>query len=167
MPPGVTASAEFSEAATGRASAVGKARRQIVLQSADGQVARVDVPEQVRNFDQIAEGDTVRLNYRVQFDIRVAGHEPPILGAIVSSATTGAPLGQKPAGLSTVTRQHSVQIVGVDRTSHTVTFRQPDGSLDSFVVQNPANYALADGLRPGTIVDVTETDAIAVSVSKI
>ena len=50
---------------------------------------------------------------------------------------------------------------------HTVTYREPDGTTDSFTVQNPANYAMADGLQPGSFVTVVETDAIAVSVDKL
>jgi hypothetical protein len=34
-------------------------------------------------------------------------------------------------------------------------------------VQNPANYAMADGLQPGSYVTVVQTDAVAVSVDKI
>ena len=60
-----------------------------------------------------------------------------------------------------------MQIVSVDKFSHTVTFREHDGSVHSFTVQNPANYAFADGLQPGSYLTVVATDAIAVSVDKL
>ncbi len=166
-PAGATASATYNEQVTAQVTAIDKARRQLILQSAQGQVAQVDVPAEVRNFDRIEVGDTVRVVYHSQLDVRVAGNAQPIPGVIVQSGMAGAALGEKPAGLWAVRTQRSVQIVSVDTASHTVTYREPDGSLDSLVVQNPANYALADGLRPGTIVDVTKTDTIAVSVDKI
>ncbi len=72
-----------------------------------------------------------------------------------------------PAALLATQTQRSVQIVSVDRTTHTVTFKEPDGSVYTLVVQNPANYALADGLQPGTYVVVTETQVVAVSADRV
>jgi hypothetical protein len=166
-PPGATTSATYGNSATAQVTAVDKARRELVLQSSDGRVARVEVPPDVRNFNQIKVGDTVRISYRTRVDIAVAGNQPPVTGVTVEAGGARAPAGQKPAGLWATRTQRAVQIVSVDRNSHTVTFREPDGSLDSIVVQDPANYALADGLRPGTYVVVTETSAVAASVDKI
>ena len=86
---------------------------------------------------------------------------------IVGVGADRAAKGQTPAAAMTVSAKRSVEIVSVDRSSHTVTFREPDGSVDSIVVQNPNNFALADGLRPGTIVDVTVTAVAAVVVQKL
>jgi hypothetical protein len=138
------------------------------LQDSAGQAATVQASDAVQNFDQIKVGDTVRVDYEERVDVRVqGGATPPIPGVIVQAAGTHAAKGQKPNGAFVVSAKRSVQIVSVDRTSHTVTFREPDGTLDSIVVQNPDNFALADGLRPGTIVDVTETVATAVAVQRL
>jgi hypothetical protein len=166
-PPGATTSASYDEHATALVTAIDKTHRRLTLQSSDGQSATVVAPPEVQNFPQIQVGDTIRLTYRAQLDIRVAGNVAPIPGVIVETGGLRAQPGAKPAGLWTTRTRRSVQIVSVDRTSHTFTYREPDGSLDSIVVENPANFPLADGLTPGTIVDVTETEAVALSVAKI
>jgi len=58
-------------------------------------------------------------------------------------------------------------VISIDRKTRTVTYREPDGSLDSVVVQDPRNYWLVDRLTPGTLVDVTDHETLAVSVERI
>jgi hypothetical protein len=167
-PPGATASATYNDEATATVTAVNKAKRQITLKSRDGQVATVKASDAVRNFDQISVGDTVRINYQEQISVLVKGKGAvPLDGVIVNTVGARAAAGQKPAGIGMISATRSVEVVSVDRTSHTVTFRESDGTLDSFVVQNPKNYALADGLQPGTVVDVTEAAGVAVAVTKL
>jgi hypothetical protein len=166
-PPGATASATFSGQATAIVTTIDKANRLVTLRDVDGQVSTLRITDAVRNFDQIKVGDTVKVDYQERIDILVAGNVEPIRGVILNTTAIRAPKGQKPAGGWAISAKRSVQIVSVDRNSHTVTFREADGTLDSFVVQNPDNFALADGLQPGTIVDVTESAATAVSVQKI
>jgi hypothetical protein len=166
-PPGATAGADYSEQMTAKVTGVNKARRQVTVQTTDGDSMTIQVADSVQNFDQIQVGDTVRVNYKERVDVRVAGNVQPIDGMIMHASEARAPKGQKPAGVGTVTAERSVQIVSVDKTSHTVTFRESDGSLDSLVVQNPANFAFADGLQPGTIVDVMDTATLAISIDRI
>jgi hypothetical protein len=166
--PGATASASYTDEATATVTAINKAKRLITLKGQDGQVATVQATDAVRNFDQINVGDTVRINYQEQVSVLVRGRgATPLSGVVVKAAGARAAPGQKPAGLGVISATRSVEVVSVDRTSHTVTFRESDGTVDSFVVQNPQNYALADGLQPGTIVDVTETAGVALAVTKL
>jgi hypothetical protein len=165
-PPGTTATAEFNGQATARVIGIDKAHRGVTLQSPDGQVVRLNVTDAVRNFDRIAIGDTVRVTVHSRLEVTAAGNQA-LPGVIVDQGGARAAPGAKPAGIWALRTQHSVQIVSVDKVGHTVTFREPDGTLDSFTVQNPANYAMADGLQPGSYVTVVETDAVAVSVDKI
>lgn len=165
-PPGTTASAEFNDEATAKVIGIDKAHRGLTLQSPDGQVVQINVSDAVRNFDRIAVGDTVRLTVHSHIQVTAAGNQS-LPGVIVDQGGARAAPGAKPAGIWAFRTQRSVQIVSVDKVGHTVTFREPDGTLDSFTVQNPANYAMADGLQPGSYVTVVETDAVAVSVEKI
>jgi hypothetical protein len=165
--PGATASATYSDQATAKVIGVNKSDRLITLQDPEGQVGTVQAPEAVRNFDQITTGDTVLIDYQKHIVIEVQGNVAPIPGVIVQTAVARAPKGHKPGGIFLTKTRRSVEIVSVDRASHTVTFREPDGTLDSLVVENPKNFALADGLRPGTVVDVTETDSTALAVQKL
>ena len=165
-PPAATASAAFSDQVTATVVGIDRAKRGVTLRSPDGQVADVYVSDAVRNFDRIAVGDTVRLTVHVQFHVAAAG-DRSLPGVIVEESMARAPVGSRPAGIWAARTQRSLQIVSVDKVAHTVTFRESDGSVDSFTVQNPANYAFADGLQPASYVTVIRTDAIAASVDKL
>lgn len=165
-PSGTTASAVFDDQATAAVIGIDRGRRGLTLKSPDGQVTQVYVTDAVRNFDRIAVGDTVRVTVHSRLQVTAAG-SVALPGVIVDQAAGRAPRGAKPAGIWAARTQRSVQIVSVDKVGHTVTCREPDGTTDSFTVQNPANYAMADGLQPGSFVTVVETDAIAVSVDKL
>ena len=167
-PPGATASTTYSDQAKVKVTGVDRSSRMITLQDARGQTTTVRASDAVRNFDQITVGDTVTVDYQERIEILVRGvNAAPIQGVIVGVGADRAAKGQTPAAAMVVSAKRSVEIVSVDRSSHTVTFREPDGSVDSIVVQNPDNFALADGLRPGTIVDVTVTAVAAVVVQKL
>jgi len=164
-PPGTSASADSSDQARATVIGVDKARRALTLRAPDGRTGQLVVSSAVRNFDQIAVGDTVRVTTYSHVTVTTTGNTA--LPATIAEGAVTAPSGSKPAGIFASRMQRSVQIVSVDRIGHTVTFREPDGSVDSFTVQNPANFAMADGLRPGSYVTVVATDAVAVSVDKI
>jgi hypothetical protein len=167
-PPGATASTTYSDQAKVKVTGVDRSSRMITLQDARGQTTTVRASDAVRNFDQIMVGDTVTVDYQERIEILVRGvNAAPIQGVIVGVGADRAAKGQTPAAAMVLSAKRSVEIVSVDRSSHTVTFREPDGSVDSIVVQNPNNFALADGLRPGTIVDVTVTAVAAVVVQKL
>lgn len=165
-PPGATASASFNDQLIATVAAIDRPRRILTLQSADGDTAQVGVTDAVRNFDRIEKGDKVRLTVHTRVVVTAAGNAA-LPGVIVDERGGTAPLGSKPAGVWAARAQRSVQIVSVDRATHSVAFREPDGRVGTIVVQNPENYALADGLQPGSFVTVVRTDAVAVSVDKV
>jgi hypothetical protein len=165
-PPGATASAAYNDQITAIVVGLDPPRRMITVQLPSGEAVQVDASDAVRNFDRIAVGDRVRLTVHSRIEVTAAGNQA-LPGIIVDEHGATAPLGAKPAAIWASRTQRSVQIVSVDKVTHTVTFREPDGSIDSIAVENPANFGLADGLMPGSFVTVVRTDAIAVSVDKI
>lgn len=166
-PIGAQTSVSAAHAVTASVVAVDKANREITLRGHDGREATFDVPPEVRNFNQIMAGDTVRLSYRARMDFLVTGSNVPVSGVEVMVGSARAPTGQMPAGLLGGRMRLTVQILSVDRNSHTVTFRLPDGSVDAVTAVNPANFVFVDGLRAGTNVLVTVTQAVAVAVDRV
>ena len=116
---------------------------------------------------QVMPGDTVRLGYRARIDFLVTGMAAPVTGIEVTVGGARAEAGQMPAGILGLQTRWSVQVLSVDTSTHTVTFREPNGAINSITAVNPANFALVDGLRPGTNVQVTVTEAFAVSVDRV
>jgi hypothetical protein len=165
-PPGAQTSVSAAGDVTATVVAIDKVNRQITLRGQDGRQATLDVPPEVQNFTQIMAGDTVRLSYRARIDFLVTGSTVPVTGVEVTVGAARAAAGQMPAGLLGAQTRLTVQIVSVDRSTHTVTFRLPDGSVDTITAMNPANFAFVDGLQTGTNVLVTVTRALAVSVDR-
>src|SRR5580692_11633201 len=62
-PPGATASTTYSDQAKVKVTGLDRSSRMITLQDARGQTTTVRASDAVRNFDQIAVGDTVTVDY--------------------------------------------------------------------------------------------------------
>jgi len=165
-PTGATVSAGFADQVTASVVGIDRARRELTLKSPEGQVAQVHVSDAVRNFGGIAVGDTVSLKARARIQVIAAGNRS-LPGVIVEEDIARAPVGYKPAAIWAARTQRSVQVVSVDKFSHTVTFREQDGRVHSVTAQNPANYAFADGLQPGSYLTVVTTEVIAASVDRL
>ncbi len=166
-PVGTEASSVTAQDVTARVVGVDRAARTMTLMGQDGRQATVDVPPEVRNFTQVMVGDTVRIAYRARVDILVTGAAAPINGVEVLVGGTRSEAGQMPSGILGTQTRRTVQVVSVDRGTHTVTYREPDGTINSFTAVNAEHFALVDGLRPGTNVMVTVTRAIAASVDRV
>ncbi|APT59887.1 hypothetical protein RGI145_21540 [Roseomonas gilardii] len=147
--------------------AADKVNRRMVLRGPDGNTATIDVPPEIRNFSQVMPGDTVRLTYHAQVDLFVAGMSAPITGVEFTVAGARSEPGQMPGAILGTQTRWSVQVISVDRATHTVTFREPSGKVSSMTALNPDNFALVDGLRPGTNVVVTVTRALAARIDRV
>jgi hypothetical protein len=167
LPPGAGTTVGYEEQASARIVAVQRTDRLITVQSPSGQQATVYVGPRVRNFGQIRAGDTVLLTYQRVLEVHVHGGTVPASGILVDQAVATAAPGERPAALWHGRTNRTVQVVSIDHNTRTVTYREPDGSLDSVVVQDPRNYWLVDRLTPGTLVDVTDYQTLAVSVERI
>ncbi len=151
--------------------AVDAETREITLERQDGtKVVMVAGPE-VRNFAQIAVGDTVRARYRVTLTAhRLKPDEvapEPTVGLAVGVAEKGA----KPgigigAGLEV-----TVTVQSVDTKQHIVVFtgpagEGPAGELHSVRAQRDEGRRFIAGLKVGDRVKLVYTEAIALTVEE-
>lgn len=167
LPPGAGTAVGYAGQASARIVAVQRSTRLITVQSPSGQEATLYVDPAVRNFSHIRAGDSVRLTYQRVLEVHVHGPTAPSPGVLVDQDVATAAPGERPAALWRGRTTRTVQVISIDRKTRTVTYREPDGSLDSVVVQDPRNYWLVDRLTPGTLVDVTDHETLAVSVERI
>ena len=164
---GAMANASTTREIVAQVVSVDQANRQVTLRGPNGNPATIDVPPDVRNFSQISPGDRVRLTYRARLDILVAGSNVPVRGVEVSTGAVKSEPGEMPSGILGRQTRRTVQVVSVDRPTHTVTFREPDGSINTFTAVNPDNFLLVDGLKPGTNILVTVIESVAGSVERV
>jgi hypothetical protein len=167
LPPGAGTAVGYEEQASAPIVAVQRTARLITVQSASGEKATVYVDPEVGNFSQMRAGDTVLLTYQRILEVHVHGGTVPASAVLVNQALATAAPGERPAALWHGRTSRTVQVISIDHNTRTVPYREPDGSLDSVVVQDPRNYWLVDRLTPGTLVDVTDYEILAVSVERI
>ena len=146
--------------------AVDAETREFTLKRQDGtKVVLVAGPE-VRNFPQIAVGDTVKARYRVSLTARRLN--PDEVG---SETTTGlsvgvAKRGSKPGVSIGADVEMTVTVESVDTKQHIVVFTGPDGELHSVRAQRDEGRRFISGLEVGDRVKLVYTEAIALTVEE-
>ena len=75
-----------------------------------------------------------------------------------------APAGSKPAASVGATITTTVQIESVDTSFETVTFKRPDGFVRTIAPASPEGKKFIKTLKKGDMVDVSYTEALAISV---
>ncbi|MEM9381952.1 MAG: hypothetical protein AAGB93_18495 [Planctomycetota bacterium] len=159
-------SAEISNevTASARVVAIDPATREITIEREDGsQVEMVAGPE-VRNFDQIEVGSVVEASYVETIAARLleegeAGEEPAA-GVAAGRAAEGEAPGVGLAVGVTMT----VEVQSVDKDQHLVVFTDPDGILHAVRAEREIGQQFVQGLKQGDRVELTITEALALTV---
>ena len=160
--------AKVTDEATEKATvvAVDKATRVVTLKNKEGKTFPVQCGPEVRNFDQIAAGNAIVIRYVRSLAIALVKPgemgAPPTAAVAAGRAEPGAKPGAAVAGQVTAT----VKIESVDQEKHVVVFTPPNGGLRVVSVQRPEGREFMKGLKPGDQVQITWTEAIAISVEK-
>lgn len=141
---------------------VDQQRRMILLRGATGALLTVHAGPEVRNLPQVKPGDRVVVRYTEAVAARIVRPGDPA----PESATTvaGAAPGERPAGLLVDRIRNRVRIEGVDPASGTVAFVGSDRVPRVVAVRQPAMREFLRTLKAGDEVEVTFTEAVAVSV---
>lgn len=149
---------------TATVESIDQASRLVTLRSEDGNGFTVQVSDEVRNFGQVKEGDKVTVSFFEALAAEVRKEGEGVQGVETDVAAVRAAPGERPAGGAGVLLRTTVEIVSVDKTSNTVTFRRPDGALRAVAVESEEGRTFIRGLRPGDRVDVAYTEAVAIEV---
>ena len=146
--------------------AIDVAERRVTLLTADGRRRTFVLGTDVRNLEQVEAGDQVVVRYKEALAAELKEPGTPSETGQVTATAVQAPLGAKPD--TEVSRQvtTTIRIENVDPDGPTVSFAGPNGILRMIRVQDPDMQTFARTLKPGDEVDITYTEAIAVSVEK-
>lgn len=137
--------------------------RTIALRGPEGNVIGFNVSPEVRNLDQVEVGDILRVSYYTGLLVSIA--EPGQAGEDLAVAAGRAEKGERPGAMVGATTRATVEILSVSRDGTAVSFRDPEGHLQSIDVPGEEGQAFARKLRKGDLVDVQYTEAIAIGVS--
>jgi Cu/Ag efflux protein CusF len=147
-------------------TAIDLSQREVTLKDpkdTKGGAVVVQVPEAVKNLDQMRVGDEVLVSYTEALAWQV---KPASKGAPGVSADTGVTTskpGDKPGGTVGRTISLTATITGIDLAAGTVTLTGPGGVSQTIKARDPANLKK---VQVGDLVDITYTEAVAVSVKE-
>ena len=139
--------------------------RLVILQRPDGSVAVVDVDPSVRRLEEIRAGDKVHITYSRAMAVKILKSKTSELSTTVTpnyQRSTGALPG------ATASRQVKaiVRIDGIDLANDTVTITGQSGNSEIIYLANPELIRNLPKLKLGDIVEVSYTEATAISVSR-
>ncbi len=138
--------------------------RLVTLQGPKGEVVVLNVPPQVRNFDQVHVGDKLSVRYSTAVAAkleRVAA--TGIRERVETTQAQRAPLGDKPGVKLSRTVEILAEIQNIDLAQHQVTLR---GASRTLVVAVPPRVDI-QALKVGDEVRVWLVEAAVIHVEKI
>lgn len=163
-PPSDTAMRESAVEVTATVEAVNRETREVMLRTSDGRYVTATLGPEVRNFDQIETGDTVRIVYAesVVAEMAAVDERGEPTGTVVAAR---APAGARPGAVIGSEVTAVVTVESFDPATDTVTFTTADGLSHSLVV-DPAMRDFAMRREPGDRVRVTYTEGVVVAVEE-
>jgi len=146
---------------TATIEAIDAANRLVTLKDvSDGTTEVVYAGPEVKRFDALKVGDKVTFRYHesVVLQLRKAGSTAPAPEG--TSGITRTP-GDKPGGTIAKQMTASVTVVSIDDKNSAITVKADDGSTFSSRVEDKKDL---EGVKAGDRIDITYTQALAVSV---
>jgi hypothetical protein len=150
-------------AATATVEKIDQKTRHVTLKRPDGSKFTIVASPEVRNLAQVKKGDVVNLEYResVAYEVSKAGTAKP--GVSTTTDVTRAEPGAKPGGTVTDSITVRMTITAINKKASEATLLGPDGVSTVVKVRDPKRLDLVE---VGDVVDLTYTEALAVSVEK-
>jgi hypothetical protein len=146
----------------GTIAAIDKDQGTVTLKGPGGRMATLEVRDK-QKFDVIKVGDPVLATYveAVVIQVKKAGTATP--GVTTQETRVSSQPGENPAGA--VGREVSVTatITAINKQARTVTIKGPQGGVETIKAKDVKNL---DAVKEGDLVDITYTQALAVSLDK-
>jgi Cu/Ag efflux protein CusF len=147
----------------GTVSGVDKDAGTVTLKGPKGRTVTIEVKDKSK-LDQINVGDPVVAAYMEAVAWRVvkagSGAAPGV--STQETRVTSKP-GETPAGAVGREVTATVTITAIDRKNHTVTVKGPQGGTETIKAKEPKNL---EGLKVGDMVEISYSQALAVSLDK-
>ena len=161
------ASIEATEEVTATVEAIDVNTRMVVLKASDGAEFALVVRPEVRNLEQVKVGDRVVTRYRESLGAELVrrgdgtgGTESPSVSTTAARAADGA----MPSVTSSTQTRQTVRITNVDKKNNIVSFYGSDGLARVLPVHTPQGQQFIADLKAGDEVELTYTEAVAMSV---
>jgi len=147
----------------GTVAGVDKDAGTVTLKGPKGRTVTIEVKDKSK-LDQINVGDPVVAAYMEAVAWRVvkagSGAAP---GVSTQETRVSSKPGETPAGAVGREVTATVTITAIDRKNHTVTVKGPQGGTETIKAKEPKNL---EGLKVGDMVEISYSQALAVSLDK-
>jgi hypothetical protein len=137
--------------------------RVVTLRNATGETFDVEVGEEVKNLPQVKKGDDVIVTYYEQMAISVRKKGEAKPGVQSGEGIATAEPGEKPAAIAAHKTALTATVVRVNRGDGTITLKGEKGNIVTVKAREPRRL---EGIKPGDLIEVEYTAAVAVSVEK-
>jgi hypothetical protein len=144
---------------TATVTAIDHSARMLSIKTDDGEETSIDVPKEVKQFDSLAIGDKIDVDFYRSMAVSMApsGSKPSMSERKGRMVDVGGGVRGREVSLS-------AEVVSVDPEANTVTFKGPKGNLNTVHVENAALQAKLPSLKPGQVVKVDWVEAVAASI---
>lgn len=137
-------------------------KRWVRLKDENGYAKKIDVSDDVKNFDQVEMGDTVTLSYSESIHVRAYDANIVDEESMVEAAFGEADKGEKPGKFVASRMVLVATIDAIDLANNTVTLKDADGDTEVFPARYPENLKK---VKVGDKVIITHTEAVAINVT--
>jgi uncharacterized lipoprotein YajG len=144
--------------------AIDYSTREVVLRDAQGRQTVVKAGPEVRNLAQVRKGDRVVVRFTEAFAAQVVKPGTGVAGVQTDASVARAAPGERPAAQIGEQVRTTVRVYDVDTYANTIEVTGPRGYNRRLKVKDPQAIAFIRGLKKGDEVEVTFSEALAISV---
>lgn len=149
---------------TATVETIDQTTRTVLLSGPRGGLLSLEVGPEVKNLAQVKPGDRVVIRYKEALAAKIVPASGAAPSVEAGAGQAAAPLGHKPAGVAANMIRARVTIISVDPKRNEVSFVGPSRVERTAYVKAPEMQRLLRSLKPGDQVEVTYTEAVAISV---
>ena len=147
----------------GTVQAVDQTARTVTVRGSQGNIVTLDVPTSVTRLDQVKVGDTITVTYSDRIGVRLHPAGAPEVDRVLTTTTTTAP-GAAPGASAARERETTVTVTAWDPATRVVSFTTPTGVSYTRRLGDTLDPTVVAGLKIGQQVDVTRSEASAVTM---
>jgi Cu/Ag efflux protein CusF len=138
--------------------AIDRATRSVTLHAENGDEDTFTVGPEVKRFDQLKVGDTIKATYyeSLVLQLRKPGAAAPTTGAVAA----GGRMKDVPGGAIGVEQTTSVTVKAIDMNAPSITVTTADGRTLTRKIADKKNL---EGVTPGDHIDITYTQGLLVA----
>jgi len=150
-----------SSTATATIQAIDATARTVTLKDTSGQEDTYSIGPEVKRFNELKVGDTVKMTYYESIVLQVRKAGQPAATTVDAAKTAGT--GALPSKTSAVQAKMTVTVKAIDPALPSITVTTPDGRTVTRKVEDKKNL---EGVNVGDLIDITYTLALLTSVER-